>query len=139
MSTQHALDQMPHKGAMLLIDHIVCVTETQIECVGTPHGAPAYPLRIDGVLFPASLVELGAQAAAAHASLHTVKGAHEGLLVGLQNTEIHQGKAVVGTGNLNISADQIYLDRSGMIYQFTVRIEDENIISGRVVLKVHGS
>ena len=62
LSDAAALARMPHKGNMRLIDRVVSVSERQIHCIATPHNDATYPLRIDGTLFSACLVELGAQA-----------------------------------------------------------------------------
>ena len=67
-----ALARMPHRGAMRLIAGIVTADERAITCHTTDHRDPTYPLRLDGVLHTATLTELGAQAAAAHASLRVV-------------------------------------------------------------------
>ena len=74
MSLEAALARMPQKGAMQLLERILDLDKTTIRCLARDHRAADYPLRIEGRLMGASLVELGAQAAAAHASLHGVGG-----------------------------------------------------------------
>ncbi|MEL7088565.1 MAG: phosphotransferase, partial [Planctomycetota bacterium] len=72
---------MPHKGPMQLIGAITHMDDNTIHAEPTDHTAPDFPLRIDGKLYTSALVELGAQAAAAHASIHGVGGAHAGLVL----------------------------------------------------------
>ena len=88
-----ALDRMPHKGAMQLIASVEALDETTIYCRAKSHKGRDYPLRTDGRLMTAALVEIGAQAAAAHASIHGQDGSHIGMLLSLQKVEILQLRA----------------------------------------------
>ncbi|MEM7744634.1 MAG: hypothetical protein AAF409_13085 [Pseudomonadota bacterium] len=81
--------RMPHRGAMQLIEEIAEIDATSIRCISTGHTAAGHPLRLDGVLYVSALVELGAQAAAAHASVHGMGGAHAGLVLAMNDVEIH--------------------------------------------------
>ncbi|HUF87515.1 MAG TPA: hypothetical protein VMM59_09040 [Thermohalobaculum sp.] len=83
-----ALERMPHAGPMQLIERIVSADASGIRCLAKDHSAPTYPLRLDGCLHGGCLVELGAQAAAAHTSLFASAGAHTGLVLALSNLEI---------------------------------------------------
>jgi predicted hotdog family 3-hydroxylacyl-ACP dehydratase len=130
---------MPHKGAMRLLESISSVSEHEIHCIGTSHIDSTYPLRIDGTLFSISLVELGAQAAAAHASLFGIKGNHTGLLIGLQNIEICIPTVTKHPEPLKITAQQLHFDTNGSLYGFKVFGEDSQIfVAGRAALKMQG-
>lgn len=139
LNIKGALERMPHKGAMRLIESILSATEQKIHCIATSHIEATYPLRIDGTLFSANLVELGAQAAAAHASLFGIKGNHTGLLIGLQNIEICIPIVTKHPEPLKVSAQQLHFDTNGSLYNFKVSGEDGAIfITGRAALKMHG-
>jgi predicted hotdog family 3-hydroxylacyl-ACP dehydratase len=133
-----ALDRMPHKGAMRLIESISSVSEQDIHCIATLHVDATYPLRIDGTLFSTSLVELGAQAAAAHASLFGVSGNHTGLLIGLQNIEVHKPTVTECHHPMDVTAQQLHFDTNGSLYSFKVISGDEVLVTGRAALKMQG-
>jgi predicted hotdog family 3-hydroxylacyl-ACP dehydratase len=129
---------MPHKGAMRLLESITSASELEIHCIAVLHVAKTYPLRIDGTLFSTSLVELGAQAAAAHASLFGIKGNHTGLLIGLQNIEIFRSSVTGYTKPLEVTAQQLHFDTNGSLYKFKVSGGDEVFVTGRATLKMQG-
>lgn len=132
------LERMPHKGAMRLIERITSVTDTEIHCQGVPHGDASYPLRLDGVLYTANLVELGAQAAAAHASIGDLKGNHTGLLIALQNIDLKTPTVTDCSAPLSIIARQLHFDGNGALYDFEIRAQAQTYISGRATLKMQG-
>lgn len=138
MNLDSALDRMPHKGAMRLIERIVSADETQIHCIGIDHSCENYPLRLDGRLFSVALIELGAQAAAAHASLFDIRGNHTGLLIALQNVEVIRHEIRETSGSLEIFASQLHFDANGAIYGFWVSDERGKLVNGRAVLKMKG-
>lgn len=138
LNIEGALERMPHKGAMRLIESISSVSEQNIHCIAAPHVAATYPLRIDGILFSTSLVELGAQAAAAHASLFGVEGNHTGLLIGLQNIKVQKSTVTECPQPMDITAQQLHFDTNGSLYSFKVTSGDEVLITGRAALKMQG-
>lgn len=138
MNIQGALERMPHKGVMRLIESIVSASQQEIHCIGAPHTGENYPLRIDGSLFSSSLVELGAQAAAAHASLFGIRGNHTGLLIGLQKIEIHRPTVEGHSKPLEVRAKQLHFDTNGSLYEFNVAGGGVDFVSGRAALKMQG-
>ncbi|MEP2717956.1 hypothetical protein [Pseudophaeobacter sp.] len=138
MSFDTLLERMPHKGAMRLIERIISVSETEIHCLGVPHDKADYPLRLNGVLYTANLVELGAQAAAAHASTGELKGNHTGLLIGLQNVNLMTSTVIDCSDTLHITARQLHFDGNGALYDFEVGSQGQKCIEGRATLKMQG-
>lgn len=130
---------MPHSGPMRLIDQIVSADERAIQCLAVDHNDTKFPLRLEGVLFTATLVELGAQAAAAHASLFTMRQNHTGLLVALQNLVPSRPCVEDIPGPLTIHADQRHADANGSIYRFRVTAGDIDLLSSQVTLKMKGT
>lgn len=118
--TAEALARMPHKGPMLLIAEIVETTDDRIVARARDHRNPAHPLRIDGTLHAPALVELGAQAAAAHASLHGIGGAHTGLLLALREAEVLRHDPDAASGPFTVTAERLAADASGARYRFRV-------------------
>lgn len=136
MNLHSALDRMPHKGAMLLLESIIGIDETTIHCRACDHRAPDYPLRIDGKLMGVTLIELGAQAAAAHASLHGIGGHHAGLLLALFNVEILLADGDAAVGCFSAIAEQVYFDHDMARYRFSVRDQQGEQLRGEAMLKM---
>lgn len=128
-----ALARMPHSGRMLLIGEIVSADEREIRCLATDHRAPSYPLRLGGRLFSCTLVELGAQAAAAHTSLFGIAAAHTGLILALGNLEL--GPDLVETEErLAIRAELLESLDPTALYRFEVTGGDERLVAADVLL-----
>jgi predicted hotdog family 3-hydroxylacyl-ACP dehydratase len=136
MSLEAALARMPQKGAMQLLERILDLDKTTIRCLARDHRAADYPLRIEGRLMGASLVELGAQAAAAHASLHGVGGDHAGLLLSLYNVRIDLADADLAVGCFVIAAEQVFFDDGMARYRFSIRDEAQERLCGEAMLKM---
>jgi predicted hotdog family 3-hydroxylacyl-ACP dehydratase len=134
--TCQAFDRMPQKGAMMLLESIVDIGESTITCRARDHRGADYPLRIDGRLMGASLVELGAQAAAAHASMYGIDGRHAGLLLALHDVTILLADADDAIGRLTCAAERIFFDDGFARYCFSVRDEDDVRIYGQATLKM---
>ncbi|MBY8974893.1 hypothetical protein KHP62_03670 [Rhodobacteraceae bacterium NNCM2] len=134
MTHAQALDRMPQKGAMRLIEEIVSIGPDKIHCIARDHAEADYPLRIGGDLLAVSLVELGAQAAAAHASLHGVGGHHAGLLLALNGVSVPGSGLVETAERLHAHAEQLQFGEAGARYSFEVHAGGEILISGQAML-----
>lgn len=131
-----ALARMPHRGPMLLIERVLEADETTIRCQARDHREPAYPLRIDGKLPMLALVELGAQAAAAHASLFGVGGAHAGVLLSLEGVSAAISDADAVAGPLIATAERLHADPDGARYAFCLWHKSEPVLEGRAMLRM---
>lgn len=135
MNLNHALNYMPHKGAMLLIKDVLQADEGSIICRATDHTDPSYPLRIAGRLHAISLIELGAQASAAHASLYGFAGDHHaGLLIALNDIEILQNNSELFDAPLKVRARRLHFDGGSARYCFVVFGHIEEFLSGEAIL-----
>lgn len=123
---------------MRLIRRIVSADQTSVHCLAVNHNYAGFPLRVDGVLHTVTLVELGAQAAAAHASLFEIRGNHTGLLVALQNIELAQQEIEGIPDPLLIFAKQLHFDANGAIYGFRICSGDADLLTGQATLKMQG-
>ena len=130
-----ALARMPHAGAMRLIAAIEGADRAGIRCRAIDHSAPDYPLRLDGVLHAAALVELGAQAAAAHASLYGTGAAHAGLVLALSDVEL-RCTPIEDAQPLRIVADRLEQIEGAAAYRFTVLQSEAPLVSGTVLLSM---
>ena len=136
MNLQHALERMPQKGPMLLIEQVVSADASDIHCIACDHTSADYPLRLDGRLMPVSLVELGAQAAAAHASIIAIGDHHAGLLLALHRVEVTNPGALDSGERLHAHATQLHFDEGGARYSFTVTAGERAILTGQAMLKM---
>lgn len=139
MNFRHALDCMPQKGLMLLIDEILEADETSISCRARDHRSANYPLRVAGHLMPVALTEIGAQAAAAHASLFGVGGHHTGLLLALHQVEVLRSAKDPLEHTLTVDAEQLFLDENGARYRFAVRDQAGDVLRGEAMLMMRAT
>ena len=130
-----ALDRMPHRGAMRLITGIDLADETVISCRADGHAAPDYPLRLGGVLYTAALIELGAQAAAAHASLFGLGQAHMGLVLTVSDVDF-LGDRVEDPTPLKVTGTRVEMLALAASYRFEVGQGDVTLASGSVLLSM---
>jgi len=131
-----AFERMPHRGRMRLIEEILSVDAGRIACRARDHRAEDYPLRLGGRLMTVALVELGAQAAAAHASLHAAGSAHTGLLLALNNLAIHQPECGNVTGPFGIEAELVEALGAAARYRFRVEGDGETLLEGEATLRI---
>ncbi|MFK7944691.1 MAG: hypothetical protein AB8B85_17530 [Paracoccaceae bacterium] len=130
-----ALERMPHTGPMRLITGIDQADDTSIVCHADGHTADSYPLRLGGVLYSAALVELGAQAAAAHASLFGLGHAHMGLVLTISDVTLSVER-IENPDRLVITGTRIELLAMAASYRFDVRQAGAAIASGSVLLSM---
>ena len=84
------------------------------------------------------LVELAAQAAAAHASLFNIRGNQTGLLVALKSLMPMRQFIESVPEPFSIFADQLHFDANGSIYRFRISSGDIDFLAGQVTLKMKG-
>lgn len=130
-----ALDRMPHRGAMRLITGIDQADDASIACCADGHMAQDYPLRIGGVLYTASLIELGAQAAAAHASLYGLGQAHMGLVLTVSDV-VFQGDRVEDPAPLIVTGTRVEMLALAASYSFEVKQGEAAVVTGNVLLSM---
>lgn len=128
------LARMPHKGPMLLLARILASDADSIAAEARDHRPADYPLRLQGLLPPLALVELGAQAAAAHASLHGIGGNHAGLLLSLH--EVAVLAPVPDTAPLRVTARRLADLDGAARYGFAVHGPGGPILQGEATLRM---
>ena len=130
-----ALARMPHSGAMRLIAAVEAADPVSIRCRATGHAAPDYPLRLDDVLHAAALVELGAQAAAAHASLFAMGSAHTGLVLAIGALALHRDR-VEDPRPLQVTAERLNQLDTAASYRFSVTQAAAPVVTGEILLSM---
>lgn len=130
-----ALARMPHAGTMRLVASIEAADATCIRCRATDHARPDHPLRLGGVLHAAALVELGAQAAAAHASLFGMGMAHAGLVLAIGDVALH-GNRIESAEPLRMSAERLHQLETAAAYRFVVTQGTAHVVTGEILLSM---
>ncbi|MCL5776420.1 hypothetical protein M1105_05385 [Limibaculum sp. FT325] len=87
------------------------------------------------MLHGAAMIEIGAQAAAVHASLHALDAAHTGLVLALGDVVIARD-VVESAGRVEAMAERIAGDDAGARYRFEVVDGDGVIVSGELLLSM---
>jgi predicted hotdog family 3-hydroxylacyl-ACP dehydratase len=130
-----ALARMPHRGAMRLIAAVEAADAAGIRCRATDHAPPEHPLRLDGVLYATALVELGAQAAAAHASLFGMRAAHSGLVLALGDLELRCAR-IEDPAPLHMRAERVDQIEGAAAYRFAVSQNGAPLVTGEILLSM---
>jgi predicted hotdog family 3-hydroxylacyl-ACP dehydratase len=133
--TATALARMPHEGRMLLIERVLFADAVRIRCRAGDHAAANHPLRIDGRLATLALAEIGAQAAAAHASLEAVGGAHAGLVLAFRDLRAATDE-VASPDPLEAEAEALDVSAEGARYAFRVTQNGDCLLSGVAMLSM---
>jgi len=134
---------IPHAGAMCLLDGVVQWDASRILCMSRNHRDADNPLRTDGRLPTVCGVEYAAQAMAVHGGLTgKVSGKpRAGYLASLRDVVCRRSRLDDLAGDLIVEAEQVTGDGERVIYRFTVRVGEVEVLSGRaaVVLDVAGT
>ena len=131
---------IPHSGTMCLLERVLDYGTQSIRCETRSHLDPANPLRRNGHLSSISGIEYAAQAMGLHgalkqsaataASVHAPNVAQKrpsrpnrsrhGYLVSVRETHCHTRYLDEFSAALDVSAEFVFGDTSGMIYTFVV-------------------
>jgi predicted hotdog family 3-hydroxylacyl-ACP dehydratase len=134
---------IPHSGAMCLLDGVLQWDSSRIRCFSRSHHAADNPLRADGRLPAVCGVEYAAQAMAVHGSLakHAGSKPRRGLLAGVRDVACSRDRLDDLEGDLIVDAELEAGDGNRVIYRFTLRVGDVEVLNGRaaVVLDAAGA
>ena len=117
-------DYVPHRPPMLLIDHIVDVSENQIVCRTTIHRDCAFA--IDGRVHPSAMIELVAQACAIYVgvlSAHNGDPPMMGLIMGCREVAFAVDSFAVGD-ELTVAATRVFGQKQLAAFTGTVMRRD---------------
>jgi len=125
---------LPHQGAMNLLDEIVDWNDAGLRAVASGHRSPAHPLRRGDELPVACAIEYAAQAAAAHGALIAAAPSGPGMLVAVRGVEFHATRLDDTAAALDISVQPLGGGESGVIYRFDVSSAGQPLASGRLTV-----
>ncbi|HEV2009093.1 MAG TPA: hydroxymyristoyl-ACP dehydratase [Burkholderiales bacterium] len=127
---------IPHAGAMCLLDGVVHWDAVNIRCLSRSHRDPENPLRADGQLRAVCGIEYAAQAMAVHGALAGIVGAKPkaGYLASVRDVACRKSRLDDLEGELIVDAGQLMGDEGRVIYQFTLRVGEIEVLSGRATV-----
>ena len=138
---------IPHAGAMCLLDEVSSWDATHVSASSRRHRDPKNPLRTAGGLATLSAIEYAAQAMAVHGALAgAVTGSitrrpRAGYLVSLRKVVCAAPRLDDFEGDLFVEAEQMMADGASVMYAFSLRIGETEVLSGNatVMLDIEGS
>ena len=128
------LANLPHQGAMNLLDAIVEWDDSCVRAVARNQRALDHPLRRGGELPSVCGIEYGAQAAAAHGALVSRMPSGAGVLASVRNVVMHADRLDDVPGDLDVLAERLGGDESGVLYRFEVASAGRVLVEGRVAV-----
>ena len=128
------LANLPHQGAMSLLDAIVEWDDSCVRAVARNQRALDHPLRRGGELPSVCGIEYGAQAAAAHGALVSRTPSGAGVLASVRNVVMHADRLDDVPGDLDVLAERLGGDESGVLYRFEVASAGRVLVEGRVAV-----
>jgi predicted hotdog family 3-hydroxylacyl-ACP dehydratase len=122
---------------MCLLEKVTVWDETSIRCTASSHCDPDNPLRDDGRLAAVCGVEYAAQAMAVHGGLAAGgKRPAAGYLASVRDLTCHAERLDDLAEDLIIEAEKLMGEGSNVIYGFTVRAGDRELLSGRAAVVI---
>ena len=125
---------LPHRGAMSLLDGVARWDGTSIHAVASGHRAPDHPLRRANELPIAAGIEYGAQATAAHGALVSGRPSGDGFLASVRTVRFHARRLDDVEGTLGVFAEQLGSTDQGVLYRFVVSAAGSPLVEGRITV-----
>lgn len=132
---------IPHSGAMCLLESVLHWNATTIRCAARTHRDTANPLRTRGELPAVCGIEYAAQAMAVHGGLAgTIAGKPTmGYLVSLRDVVCSEERLDQPAGDLVVEAERLMGDEARVIYRFTLKVGEMEMLSGRATVVLDAS
>ena len=135
MKTCKLYQQLPHSGAMCLLDRVVTWDKQRICCRTNSHLSPANPLRVNGAVAGLCALEYAAQALALHGVLNrqqrTVSGDYAAAyVVSSKQLIFAAGNLSDVSGSLIITAELTVWHEASAIYAISVSAGERSVLQG---------
>ena len=128
------LANLPHQGAMNLLDAILDWDDSCVRAVARNHRFADHPLRRAGELPSVCGIEYGAQAAAAHGALAPRAPSAAGVLASVRSVVMHARRLDDIPGDLDVFAERLAGDDGGVLYRFEVGSAGRALVEGRLAV-----
>lgn len=132
---------IPHSGTMCLLESVLHWDSTTIRCATRTHRDASNPLRTRGELPAVCGIEYAAQAMAVHGGLAgTIAGKPTmGYLVSLRDVACREERLDQPAGDLVVEAERLMGDEARVIYHFTLKVGEIEMLSGRATVVLDAS
>lgn len=132
---------IPHAGAMCLLERVLHWDSTTIKCATRTHRDAANPLRAGGELPAVCGIEYAAQAMAVHGGLAgTIAGKPTmGYLASVRDVACREERLDQPEGDLVVEAERLMGDEARVIYRFTLKVGEVEMLSGRATVVLDAS
>ena len=139
MLTSDLYQQLPHSGAMCLIERVVSWDEKRICCSTDSHLSAANPLRQNGSLPGLCAVEYAAQALALHGVLNRSQRTSpdrysEAYIVSSRRLAFQAGNLSDAAESLTITAELKVWHQASAVYAVSVNAGDNSWLKGDLVV-----
>ncbi len=127
---------IPHAGAMCLLDRVIHWSATSIGCLSRRHMAQDNPLRSRARLGVVCGIEFAAQAMALHGRLcaGVAETPRHGYLASVRQVTCRCDRLDSFATDLTIEAERLAGDERQAMYQFALRCNDVELLSGRAAV-----
>ena len=127
---------IPHAGSMCLLDGVLECDAMRIRCISSTHRNADNPLRCGNELPALCGIEYAAQAMAVHGVWggQIASKPRAGYLASLRDVTCNSMRLDTLTDDLIIDAEKLMGDEARVIYQFTLRAGNTEIMSGRATV-----
>lgn len=127
---------IPHAGSMCLLDGVLECDTQRIRCISSTHRDTCNPLRCGDELPALCGIEYAAQAMAVHGVWggQIDKKPRAGYLVSLRDVTCNTMRLDTLPDDLIIDAEKLMGDEARVIYQFSVRAGQNEIMNGRATV-----
>ena len=127
---------IPHRGAMCLLDEVLSWDANRIVCTSRSHLSEDNPLRSEGHLRAVCGVEYAAQAMALHGALLSAEPIAAGYLVSIRSMKLNVSYLDDQDESLTVDATRLMGGVEGLVYEFTVSVRKDTLLSGRVTVSL---
>jgi predicted hotdog family 3-hydroxylacyl-ACP dehydratase len=126
-------NMIPHAGPMCLLEGVLEWDAKSIRCASRNHRDPNHPLRAGDRLPALAAIEYAAQAMAVHGGLSASAQSkpRAGYLASVRDVICRRERLDDLDGYLVIDATRILGDESRVVYEFSVRVGEVDVLSGR--------
>lgn len=133
--------RIPHRYKMCLLDSVETWDEERIVCRATSHRNADNPLRAHGRLGISCGIEYAAQAMAVHGAL-AINGSEQpqtGYLTSVRSVSLHATRLDDIATDLAIEAIRRSGNEQSILYDFSVRSEQIELLSGRAAILLNAA
>ena len=133
--------RIPHRYKMCLLDSVETWDEERIVCRATSHRNADNPLRAHGRLGISCGIEYAAQAMAVHGAL-AINGGEQpqtGYLTSVRSVALHAARLDDIATDLAIEAIRRSGNQHSILYDFSVRSEQIELLSGRAAILLNAA